>query len=168
MDMSASGAHFRALSVYLHMYPTLRRVFHSPTNTIMPSSDYTSAVGGGLKLKGSSSGIDKKKKKKKSSSKPLETTNTETKADELEGEGAGGESASQTALQKALADEEAKDAQIAKPLADTGFGKTEAQRRHEERRKKRVSFVIHVVVVLEILTDATLSSSTSDSRKKVF
>ncbi|SMQ45982.1 unnamed protein product [Zymoseptoria tritici ST99CH_1A5] len=110
----------------------------------MPSSDYASAVGGGLKLKGSSSGIDKKKKKKKSSSKPSEskpTTNSETKADELEGETAEQESESQSALQKALADEEAQDTQLAKAAAEAelrGYGKTEAQRRHEERRKKRL------------------------------
>ncbi|KJX95488.1 DUF1754-domain-containing protein [Zymoseptoria brevis] len=110
----------------------------------MPSSDYASAVGGGLKLKGSSGGIDKKKKKKKSSSKPSEskpTTNSETKPDELEGETAGGESESQNALQKALADEEAQDTQLAKAATEAelrGYGKTEAQRRHEERRKKRL------------------------------
>jgi protein FAM32A len=108
----------------------------------MPSSDYTSAIGGGLKLKGSSSGIDKKKKKKKSSSKPSESntiTTTDTKADELEGGEPAEASESQNALQKALADEEAQDTQLEKLRTETGFGKTEAQRRHEERRKKRVS-----------------------------
>ncbi|KAK5746793.1 hypothetical protein LTR17_000423 [Elasticomyces elasticus] len=93
----------------------------------MPSSDYSSAVGGGLKLKGAKDAGIKKKKKK---SKPSEPATAASEAEPSE----------QTALQKALADEET-------GLEATGkeretetrqFGKTEAQVRHEERRRKRL------------------------------
>ncbi|WPH02323.1 Eukaryotic family of unknown function (DUF1754) [Acrodontium crateriforme] len=103
----------------------------------MPSSDYTNAVGGGLKLKGAKdSGVKKSKKKK---SKPTTTTAT-TDAQTATPQGASSiPTSKEVALHKVLADEEknvldskARDQEI------TEFGKTEAQRRHEERRRKRL------------------------------
>lgn len=93
----------------------------------MPSSDYSSAIGGGLKLKGA--GVDKKKKKK-SKSKPA--AESESKDDTT------ADKEPSSALHKALAEEEG---EVEKPQDSEviTFGKTEAQRRHEERRKKRVS-----------------------------
>ncbi|KAK4952639.1 hypothetical protein LTR10_009445 [Elasticomyces elasticus] len=93
----------------------------------MPSSDYSSAVGGGLKLKGAKDAGIKKKKKK---SKPSEPATAASEA----------ESNEQTALQKALADEETGlEATGKEREAETRqFGKTEAQVRHEERRRKRL------------------------------
>ena len=104
----------------------------------MPSSDYMNAVGGGLKLKGAKDAGVKKNKRKKAkaeasgSSKPAETE------EEPQGE-------IMTALQKALADEEVEGArEVADELvkADkdkgSGAGKTEAQRKHGEIRRKRV------------------------------
>lgn len=119
----------------------------------MPSSDYSNAVGGGLKLKGSSSGVDKKKKKKKS--KPAEEG--EKKADSQQPEQPAEEDSNeQTALQKALADEEGDRGDGKASEADVKeYGKTEAQRRFEERRKKRVSAHIHTYTeedVWQILT----------------
>ncbi|KAK3722500.1 hypothetical protein LTR37_002492 [Vermiconidia calcicola] len=95
----------------------------------MPSSDYSNAVGGGLKLKGA--GIEKKKKKKRA--KPEST-----------GQARETEEGQESAVQKALADEEAddtKDADIVLKQRESDarvLGKTEAQRRHEERRRKRL------------------------------
>ena len=113
----------------------------------MSSSDYTSAIGGGLKLKGAKdAGIERKKKKKKKKprrrSPPLEGSDEIAKVTDPEDR--------TSAVQKALADEDDDDndevddvTQIEKEedkevdkLKD--FGKTEAQRRHEERRRKRV------------------------------
>lgn len=104
----------------------------SPTHVqIMPSSDYSSAIGGGLKLKGSSSGIDKSKKKKKKSSKPNTEADSNEKTTSKDPEN------SQSALQKALADTD--DTSKSPDATEiTTYGKTEAQRRYEERRKKRV------------------------------
>ncbi|KAK3630506.1 hypothetical protein LTR56_017425 [Elasticomyces elasticus] len=98
-----------------------------PSSDCMPSSDYSSAVGGGLKLKGAKDAGIKKKKKK---SKPSEPATATSEAEPSE----------QTALQKALADEETGlEAAGKEREAETRqFGKTEAQVRHEERRRKRL------------------------------
>ena len=95
----------------------------------MPSSDYTNAVGGGLKLKGvKDAGVKKHKKKK-------------AKADAVESKPVEGEQDEQSAIQTALAEEEGDgNTVLTQAEADVKeFGKTEAQRRHEERRRKRVS-----------------------------
>ena len=120
----------------------------------MPSSDYTSAVGGGLKLKGSSSGIDKKKKKKKSS-KPS-TSEDKPSTD-----------APTTDLQKALANEDDVD-KVEEVSEVKEYGKTEAQRRHEERRKKRVSisYSIHVGELWDGKADRKCCSSKNVSSAK--
>ncbi|KAI7483290.1 hypothetical protein KC357_g3400 [Hortaea werneckii] len=106
----------------------------------MPSADYGNAVGGGLKLKGAKdAGVKKKKKEKKSKA----------------ADAGDGDKAQQSALQKALADEdkgddEAGDSQVASTherdrapdATDHGdakdYGKTEAQKRQEELRRKRL------------------------------
>ena len=111
--------------------PTHKLVdFNLSCTSKMPSSDYTNAIGGGLKLKGAKdAGVDKKKKKKKSKS---ETTASKDTPEEL---------AQQSAVQKALAEEETDDVDAVtkqQELDDKEYGKTEAQRRHEERRRKRV------------------------------
>lgn len=108
----------------------------------MPSSDYANAVRGGLKLKGAkdSGGVKKHKKKEKKqqpsksdAATPLTDTN---RAEE--------EEKAESALQKALLDEDGLDEDAMEGdgagalRSESGVGKTEAQRRHEERRKKRV------------------------------
>ncbi|KAK1061165.1 hypothetical protein LTR12_004813 [Friedmanniomyces endolithicus] len=92
----------------------------------MPSSDYSSAIGGGLKLKGAKDAGIKKKKK----SKPAEPTSSKVEA----------QSSDDTVLQKALADEETNlEASGVEREAETKqYGKTEAQKRHDERRRKRL------------------------------
>ncbi|CAK4033905.1 Hypothetical predicted protein [Lecanosticta acicola] len=101
----------------------------------MPSSDYSNAVGGGLKLKGASSGgIEKTKKKKAKKAVVRADSGEETKKEQQQVEDGDGD------LQKALADEEevdeTRDARDAEEVKE--YGKTEAQRRFEERRKKRL------------------------------
>lgn len=98
----------------------------------MPSSDYSNAVGGGLKLKGAkNTGVKKHKKKK---AKPEASESKATSAEkEQNGE-------TSTALQKALAEEESEETHERAKLerGDKDAGKTEAQRKHEEIRRKRV------------------------------
>ncbi|KAK0265877.1 hypothetical protein LTR35_017061 [Friedmanniomyces endolithicus] len=91
----------------------------------MPSSDYSSAVGGGLKLKGAKDAGIKKKK-----SKPAGSTSSKAEA----------QVSDDKALQKALADEETSlEATGGEREAETKqYGKTEAQKRHDERRRKRL------------------------------
>ena len=110
----------------------------------MPSSDYKNAIGGGLKLKGvKDAGVDKKKKKKKP--KPdADDSKALAKSEEKEDAINNGEDADEdkNAVQKALADEEKVNDVSASKWRDDEmkeYGKTEAQRRHEERRRKRVS-----------------------------
>jgi protein FAM32A len=90
----------------------------------MGSDDYSSAIGGGLKLKGAKpAGINKKKKKNKSKDKVTE----------------GASESKKSALQKALEDEEADVRAEDSEEGSMGDGKTEAERKHEEMRRKRVS-----------------------------
>jgi len=99
----------------------------------MPSSDYTNAVGGGLKLKGAKdAGIKKHKKKKPKPVVSEDKTAAATEEPEVDGESG--------ALQKALADEEKEGDELAvlERKAAKDDGKTDAQRRHEEMRRKRV------------------------------
>jgi protein FAM32A len=100
----------------------------------MPSSDYTSAVGGGLKLKGGS-GVDKKKKKKSKSkstetSKPASTstsTDITERASPNEDDAADipGRSLSPTTVERSFKE-------------GGGRRQTEAERRHDEMRRKRL------------------------------
>ncbi|KAH7092022.1 hypothetical protein FB567DRAFT_516298 [Paraphoma chrysanthemicola] len=100
----------------------------------MPSSDYTSAVGGGLKLKGA--GIDKKKKKKKP--KPTEDAAESSKtstdvAKRPTADDTTTKSPSHTpgrSLSPDAAEQRLKEA--------GGRKKTEAERRHDEMRRKRL------------------------------
>ena len=121
----------------------------------MPSSDYTTVVGGGLKLKGSKpNGIEKKKKKTKkptapSTSTPFPTTSAVSAADRREKD-------SETGLEAALKDEDDSVTRRANeededegPRDGDEKGtkvysrqKTEAEMRHEEMRRRRVSFFV--------------------------
>ncbi|KAF1918511.1 hypothetical protein BDU57DRAFT_515340 [Ampelomyces quisqualis] len=99
----------------------------------MPSSDYTTAIGGGLKLKGA--GIDKKKKKKKP--KPTEDASESSKPTTTEvakrDDDAADKSPSHTpgrSLSPEKAEQSLKEA--------GGRRKTEAERRHDEMRRKRM------------------------------
>lgn len=104
----------------------------------MPSSDYTNAVGGGLKLKGAKDAGVKKPKKKK----PKPDANASKAPDAEKAQEPNDETS--TALQKALADEEetADNAQeadrVVKTDRDAIAGKTEAQRKHDDIRRRRV------------------------------
>jgi hypothetical protein len=131
--------------------------------TKMPASDYTSTVSGGLKLKGGAKdgGIKKKKKSSSSGSKKKSAVETPTTKDEgantEETEPSAAAETSNTALARQVQiDEDDDDEQAlesrsrsrsgsAVPTntgagAGAGSGKTEAQRRHEEIKRKRVSF----------------------------
>ncbi|KAF2154046.1 DUF1754-domain-containing protein [Myriangium duriaei CBS 260.36] len=86
-----------------------------------PSSDYTTA-GGGLKLKGAkNAGVDKAKKKKKKAAATEPTS------------GAEGEPRAIAPIRDAD-----RDSPTASSVAETR-GKTEAERRHEEMRRKRLN-----------------------------
>lgn len=90
----------------------------------MPSSDYTSAAGGALKLKGGR--LDKKKKKKMS--KPANASaeaSTQVKARSKSPSHTTSRSISPDTAEKAIKE-------------DGGRKKTEAEKRHDEKRRKRL------------------------------
>lgn len=101
----------------------------------MPSSEYTAASGGALKLKGG--GVDKKKKKKKKpktteSTKPSEDTSIDVaKRSTTDNDahkspsGTPGHSISPEAVERSIRE-------------GGGRQKTEAERRHDEMRRKRL------------------------------
>jgi protein FAM32A len=111
----------------------------------MPSDDYASVSRGGLKLKGvAGSKVEKKKKKKK----PKDDVSAR------EGPAQEAEKDTDRALSKVLADEDGKiknvdgvdqgdgeevPGEAREGERELGSGKTEAERRHEERRRKMVS-----------------------------
>ena len=140
----------------------------------MPSDDYSAAVSGGLKLKGvnSSSKVSKNKKKKP---KPAQSADSET-AEEAKN------SASAEGLKPDGEDSEAitrrsqdgsieKDEEVTSPPARAG--KTEAELRHEERRRKRVGFPhehfapeIHLIVLTLLQLDERLKREGTKTHKE--
>ena len=107
----------------------------------MGTEDYTTATSGSLKLKGVKGSRVEKQKKKKKRVKDEQPTNPskeiKREADAEEGKETEVGNGREVALRKAL-DEELDDPQDKEQFQ--GVGKTEAERRHEERRRKRVSF----------------------------
>ncbi|KAK5114086.1 hypothetical protein LTR62_002655 [Meristemomyces frigidus] len=97
----------------------------------MPSSDYGNAVGGGLKLKGAKDAGVKKKKKSKTP-KPSDATTSMAIVKKPEAGDA----------QNGLADEDVdvaeEGAEKARDADVKQYGKTEAQRRFDEQRRKRL------------------------------
>lgn len=101
----------------------------------MPADDYTAAVSGGLKLKGVSSSGKVSKSQKKKRPKP---SHPESSAD------ANAEKSKDGAIDEG---EDSKDTEKGKQVFEDGeatppsqAGKTEAELRHEERRRKRVCY----------------------------
>jgi protein FAM32A len=107
----------------------------------MPASDYTSTISGGLKLKGGAkdAGVKKKSKKSKSSKDKAAAAKPSTPQ---EGEEAGDSKTPNTdlALSTTHSDRDATPSDQQPSSSSTGTGKTEAQRRHEEIKRKRVSY----------------------------
>jgi protein FAM32A len=95
------------------------------STTSMPSSEYTTAIGGGLKLKGA--GVDKKKKKKrpKPTEDATESATTEVAKRAKSPSHTPGRSISPDAAEQSLKE-------------SGGRKKTEAEKRHDEMRRKRL------------------------------
>ena len=101
----------------------------------MPSSDYTAATGGALKFKGSN--IAKKKKKKPKLAPKVEAPKDSSATPDADK--AVAESSTESTLSKNLRDEdESLRQEIEKDIKQYGRNKTEAERRFEEQRRKRL------------------------------
>jgi protein FAM32A len=107
----------------------------------MPGDDYTATVGGGLKLKGvnSSSKVSKHKKKK-----PNPESNPEAEQKSKDGEASTPSRDADLTKDAEFDPVERKYEEGLEGHEDTAApsqaGKTEAELRHEERRRKRVLF----------------------------
>jgi len=128
--------------------------FHSIRlySSSMPADDYTAAVSGGLKLKGvnSSSKVSKHKKKNPKaeanptdSDKPKVETPTSGNSDDQIVSDRGPEAASTIEREGEAASSPAR------------AGKTEAELRHEERRRKRVGLLSPSIVYLSPEADVS-------------
>lgn len=95
----------------------------------MPLSEYSDSVGGGLKLKGVKDGRIKKHKKKDRQAVPIESTHTATEPDEQP---------VAKELEVAAEKESKNSIQHVGNTSANRYGKTEAQLRHEERKKQLV------------------------------
>ncbi|KAK6335389.1 hypothetical protein TWF696_002168 [Orbilia brochopaga] len=95
----------------------------------MGRDDYSSAIGGSLRLKGSTGGVSKPKKKKKSS-KPKDDSKTDAESKKLDTETPASDVA-----------ESSKSAAEALPPPPK-YTKTEAERKFEEARKKKLDQVL--------------------------
>lgn len=106
----------------------------------MPSEDYTPVTSGALKLKGvnPSARVGKHKKKRPKDTKTDQTKATaDSTATNPEADGETAERGAST-NDKHVTKEEHSSGQISQEHLPTNSGKTDAELRHEERRRKRL------------------------------
>nr|POE47843.1 uncharacterized protein c31g5.21 [Quercus suber] len=135
--MPATSAHPLAATLHLQgqlLLPTFDEDGAYRHSSQMPSSDYANTVGGGLKLKGvKDAGVTKHKKKRKDKSlalvKRTDADKSTSLAQDEPGERRGREEVTMPGTDQ-------DPVRRREDSAGRQFGKTEAQRRHEERRRK--------------------------------
>ena len=140
----------------------------------MPSDDYSAAVSGGLKLKGvnPSSKVSKHKKKKpkpaqSAASETAEEAKNSASAEGLKPDGEDSEAITRRSQDGSME----RDEESTSPPARVG--KTEAELRHEERRRKRVGFPhdhfapeIHFIVLTVLQLDERLKREGTKTHKE--
>ena len=114
----------------------------------MPADDYTAAVSGGLKLKGvnSTSKVSKSHKKKRPKAPESETT-TNVRSDESKEEPTNDGEDATTELGDSTIDGSKRSLEKVEATTPAQVGKTEAELRHEERRRKRVCSSLLVALI---------------------
>ena len=104
----------------------------------MPADDYTAAVSGGLKLKSVSSSSKVSKSHKKKRPKPAQPETSDANAEESKDEAKDDSGDTKNDQNDAMMDKNQQVLEDAEALTPPRAGKTEAELRHEERRRKRV------------------------------
>ena len=105
----------------------------------MPADDYTAAVSGGLKLKNVSSSSKVSKSHKKKRSKPSQPESSADANTEIPKDGATDHGGDVTIYQdNGTIDKSGQILGNGEAISPPRAGKTEAELRHEERRRKRV------------------------------
>ena len=107
----------------------------------MPADDYAVAISSGLKLKGvnSSSKVSKSHKKKRPKSSQPESSVDAGEEKSKDGAIADSENIKDEQYDAAI-DKSKQVLEDGGPISPPGAGKTEAELRHEERRRKRVCY----------------------------
>lgn len=117
---------------------------HSPQHStasqhIMPTEDYTPATSGTLKLKGVQNSKISKRKKRPKPPQPSSSNQDSTTLPPTAGELTADKNGSDVGSELEKLDKKGHDDGVEKEeISLHGRGKTEAQIRHEERRRKRV------------------------------
>ena len=120
-------------------YTSLSYVCRSQSPGAMPADDYTAAVSGGLKLKNvsSSSKVSKSHKKKRpKSSQPESSANANAEKSEAGADDDGGDI--KVDQDDRTIDKSEQIPEDSAAISSRRAGKTEAELRHEEHRRKRV------------------------------
>ena len=114
----------------------------------MPADDYTAAVSGGLKLKGvnSTSKVSKPRKKKRPKAPESEST-TNVRSEESKDEPIKDGEDTTTEQDESTIDGSERKLENVEATAPPQVGKTEAELRHEERRRKRVCSSLLVALI---------------------
>ena len=114
----------------------------------MPADDYTAAVSGGLKLKGvnSSSKVSKSHKKRRPKALESEST-TNVRPDESKEESTKDGEDVTTEQDESTGDGNERPLENVEATTPPQVGKTEAELRHEERRRKRVCSSLLVALI---------------------
>ena len=114
----------------------------------MPADDYTAAVSGGLKLKGvsSSSKVSKSRKKKRPKAPESESI-TNVRSDESKDEPTKDGEDATTEQDESTRDGSERPLEDVEATTPPQVGKTEAELRHEERRRKRVCSSLLVALI---------------------
>ena len=132
----------------------------------MPSDDYSAAVSGGLKLKGvnPSSKVSKHKKKKPKAAQPAASETAEEATNSASAEGVKPDGEDSEAITRKSRDGSMD--RIEEPTSPPArAGKTEAELRHEERRRKRVG-VPYYHVALQTLCTVLIVSQLDERLKR--
>lgn len=104
----------------------------------MPNSDYKAATGGALKLKGAS--VTKKKKKKSKATDGESSKERSSKSQDLPNtnEDGSAEASNKTLTSTLEEEDDLLRGELEKDMKEHGRTKTEAERRFEEQRRKRL------------------------------
>lgn len=113
-----------------------------PQSKAMPADDYTAAVSGGLKLKGvNTSGKVSKSHKKKRPKPSQPESSADASAEKSKGEAVDGGEDVKDIPEDATIDKGKQVFEDGEATPPQQAGKTEAELRHEERRRKRVCYI---------------------------
>ena len=135
----------------------------------MPQDDYSATSSGALKLKGVNSKVSKSHKKKRPKPlQPAESSDTTQHAETGQDKNSGDEILGDPSLKNKNSrevggnddrkEQEVNEEGLREDVAFRAVGKTEAERRHEERRRRRVCGIFPFAYICSTFEDTSTSS----------